>query len=410
MNTVENMSERIVIVGAGHCAGQLAARLRAEGFEGEVVVIGDEPHVPYQRPPLSKQFIAGEVELDRVYLRPADFYEGSDVELRLGTRVTAIDRGNRTLTLDDGGGLGYDKLVLATGARARELPVPGTSLAGITYLRDLGHAHEIRDAIRPGARLAVVGGGYIGLELAAVAARAGVSVTVLEMEPRLLSRVVAEPVSEYYLGLHGAAGVDVRTGVRVVGFEGGERVERVLLEGGETLEADLVVIGVGVVPNDELAAAAGLATDDGIVVDEHGRTEDPNIFAAGDCTSHPSALYSRRVRLESVHNAMSQAKVVAANLCGKPTVYDEVPWFWSDQYDAKLQIAGLSQGHDETVVRGDPKDGAFTVFYLKDGVLIAADTINGMRDHMACRGLVTRRARIPAEALSDPDAELKELG
>jgi len=299
--------------------------------------------------------------------------------------------------------------VLATGARARELPVPGADLKGITYLRNLGHAHEIRERIRPGARLAVVGGGYIGLEIAAVAAKAGVSVTILEMEPRLLSRVVAKPVSEYYLGLHEAAGVDVRTGVRVVGFEGGDRVERVMLEVGEALEVDFVVIGVGVVPNDELAAEAGLAVDNGIVVDEYGRTEDPNVFAAGDCTSHPSALYSRRVRLESVHNAMAQAKVVAANLCGNTTAYDEVPWFWSDQYDVKLQIAGLSQGHDETVLRGDPKAGAFTVFYLKDGVVIAADTVNGMRDHMACRALVTKRARIPADVLSDPESVLKDL-
>jgi len=403
------MSETIVIVGAGHCAGQLAARLRAEGFEGGIVVIGDEPHVPYQRPPLSKQFIAGEVELDRVHLRPADFYDSSDVELRLGTRVTAIDRDKRTVSLDGGETVDYDKLVLATGARARELSVPGADLKGITYLRNLGHAHEIRERIRPGARLAVVGGGYIGLEIAAVAAKAGVSVTILEMEPRLLSRVVAKPVSEYYLGLHEAAGVDVRTGVRVVGFEGGDRVERVMLEVGEALEVDFVVIGVGVVPNDELAAEAGLAVDNGIVVDEYGRTEDPNVFAAGDCTSHPSALYSRRVRLESVHNAMAQAKVVAANLCGNTTAYDEVPWFWSDQYDVKLQIAGLSQGHDETVLRGDPKAGAFTVFYLKDGVVIAADTVNGMRDHMACRALVTKRARIPADVLSDPESVLKDL-
>ena len=403
------MSEKIVIVGAGHCAGQLAARLRAEGFEGGIVVIGDEPHVPYQRPPLSKQFIAGEVELDRVHLRPADFYDSSDVELRLGTRVTAIDRDKRTVSLDGGESVGYDKLVLATGARARELPVPGADLKGITYLRNLGHAHEIRERIRPGARLAVVGGGYIGLEIAAVAAKAGVSVTILEMEPRLLSRVVAEPVSEYYLGLHEAAGVDVRTGVRVVGFEGGDRVERLMLEVGEALEVDFVVIGVGVVPNDELAAEAGLAVDNGIVVDEYGRTEDPNVFAAGDCTSHPSALYSRRVRLESVHNAMAQAKVVAANLCGNTSAYDEAPWFWSDQYDVKLQIAGLSQGHDETVLRGDPKAGAFTVFYLKDGVVIAADTVNGMRDHMACRALVTKRARIPADVLSDPESVLKDL-
>lgn len=403
------MSERIIIVGAGHCGGQLAARLRAEGFEGPVVVIGDEPHVPYQRPPLSKQYVAGEVELDRVHLRPADFYASSNLELLLGTRVTAIERAERCVERANGARMDYDKLVLATGSRPRKLPIPGTDLAGITYLRDLGHAQGIRSGFRPGARLAIVGGGYIGLELAAVAVAKGVSVTVLEMESRLMNRVVAEPVSEFYRGLHTAAGVDVRTGARVVAFEGNESVERVELEGGDTLDADFVVIGVGVVPNVELAAEAGLATDDGILVNEFGETEDASIYAAGDCTNHPSALYARRVRLESVHNAMAQAKVVAANLCGKRTAYDEVPWFWSDQFDVKLQIAGLSQGFDDTVVRGDPASRSFTVFYLKEGVLIAADSVNAMRDHLACRALIAKRARIPAETLADSGVALKDL-
>jgi 3-phenylpropionate/trans-cinnamate dioxygenase ferredoxin reductase subunit len=404
------MSESYIIVGAGHCAGQLAARLRAEGFEGRVVMVGDEPHLPYQRPPLSKQYMAGEVDLDRVYLRPAEFYESSHLELRLETPVTAIHRAEQTISLGDGDSLAYDKLVLTTGSRVRELPIPGAELACISYLRNVGDADVIRSSFKPGARLAVVGGGYIGLEVAAVAARQGVSVTVLEMESRLMSRVVAESVSGFYRRLHREAGVDIRTGVRVMSFEGGDSVERVNLEGGNSLDVDFVVIGVGVVPNVELAADAGLATDNGIVVDEFGETEDPCIYAAGDCTSHPSALYSRRVRLESVHNAMAQAKVVAANLCAKRTPYAEVPWFWSDQYDVKLQIAGLSQGYDQSVLRGDPDEGAFTVFYLKDGVLIAADTVNGMRDHMACRTLVTSQARISAEALSDPSTNLKDLG
>lgn len=404
------MSEKFIIVGAGHCGGQLAARLRAEGFEGSVVVIGDEPHVPYQRPPLSKQYVAGEVELDRVHLRPAEFYESANVELLLSTRVTAIDRAECSVEQENGARLGYDKLVLATGARPRELPVPGINLAGISYLRDLGHAGTIRSSFRPGARLTVVGGGYIGLELAAVAVAKGVSVTVLEMESRLMNRVVAEVISEFYRRLHSEAGVDVRTGARVVAFEGNDRVARINLEGGDTLDADSVVIGVGVVPNVELAAEAGLATGDGILVDEFGQTEDENIYSAGDCTNHPSALYARRMRLESVHNAMAQAKVVAANLCGKRTVYDEVPWFWSDQFDIKLQIAGISQGFDETVIRGDPESRSFTVFYLKDGVLIAADSINAMRDHLACRALVEKRARIPVEALADSSVALKDLG
>ena len=403
------MSESIVVVGAGHCAGQLAARVRAEGFEGRVVVVGDEPHPPYQRPPLSKQYVAGEVDVDRVHLRPMSFYEDANVELMLETRVTAIDRAGQTIALDNGERLGYDKLVLATGSRPRELPVPGPQLPGVTCLRTLADSQAIRASIRPGARLAVVGGGYIGLEVAAVAARSDVAVTVLEMESRLMSRVVAEPVSEFYRRLHSEAGVEVRTGARVVAFEGGDGVERVELEGGDTLDVDFVVIGVGIVPNVELAAEAGLATENGIVVDEFGATEDPRIFAAGDCTSHPSALYSRRVRLESVHNAMAQAKCVASNLCGGRVAYDEVPWFWSDQYDVKLQIAGLSQGFDATVLRGEPERGDFTLFYQKDGVLIAADTVNGMRDHMVCRTLVTKRARIDPEVLSDPGKELKEF-
>lgn len=403
------MSEKIVIVGAGHCAGQLAARLRAEGFEGEVVLVGEEPHLPYQRPPLSKQFIAGEVDVERVHLRPADFYASANVELMLGTRVTAIDRGAHTIALTDGRGIDYDNLVLATGARPRELQVPGVRLAGIDYLRHLDQAEALRAHLRPGARLAIVGGGYIGLELAAVAVKKGMTVSVLEMEPRLMNRVVAESVSEFYRRLHSDAGVDVRTAARVVAFEGDERVQRVVLEGGEAIDVDRVTIGIGVVPNVELAVAAGLAAANGIVVDEHGRTEDPDIYAAGDCSNHPSSLYGRRVRLESVHNAMAQAKVVAANLCGKTSVYDEVPWFWSDQYDTKLQIAGLSEGFDETVVRGDIDSGSFTVFYLEDGVVIAADTVNSMPDHMACRTLVAKKARIAADVLADASVALKGL-
>jgi len=403
------MSEKIVIVGAGHCAGQLAARLRAEGFEGEVVLVGEERHVPYQRPPLSKQFVAGEVDVDRVHLRPADFYASQNVALELGSRAVAIDRGAHTVTLADGRSLGYDKLVLATGARPRALPVPGVDLAGVDYLRHLDHANALRERLAPGVRLAVIGGGYIGLELAAVAAQKEMAVSVIEMESRLMSRVAAEPISEFYRQLHGQAGVDVRTGTRVVAFEGTRNVERVILEGDGSVDVDLVTIGIGVEPNVELAVECGLAAADGIEVDAYGRTEDADIYAAGDCSNHPSALYGRRVRLESVHNAMAQAKVVAANLCAKATRYDEVPWFWSDQFDAKLQIAGLSEGFDETVLRGDPGAGSFTVFYLEDGVIIAADTVNAMRDHMVCRTLVTKKARIPAEVLADTTVELKSL-
>ena len=403
------MGAPVVVVGAGHCAGQLVARLRAEGHRGPIRVVGAEAYAPYQRPPLSKTYLSGEVGVERVLLRPLAFYRENDIELKLGARVTAIDPGARRVVLACGETLAYEHLVLATGAAVRRLPVPGADLPGIGYLRELADSDALRAGLEAGARLVVVGGGYIGLEVAAVAARRGVCVTVIETESRLMSRVVSPETSAHYLALHRGEGVDVRTGMRVTGFEGEARVSRVRCADGTAFDADFVVIGIGIVANDALAAAAGLDTGDGVVVDEYGATSQPRVWAAGDCTSHPSRLYRRRVRLESVHNAMSQAKVVAANICGKATPYDEAPWFWSDQYDTKLQIVGLAQGAHERVVRGDPSACAFTVFHLQDGAVIAAETVNGMRDHLACRKLVGAQARPAREALSDPTVALGRL-
>ena len=403
------MGAGIVVVGAGHSAGQLVARLRMEGYRGAITMVGAEPHPPYQRPPLSKSYLAGEIGVERVLLRPLSFYRENDIELLLGTRVSAIDPGARRATLENGETLACEHLVLATGSTVRRLAVPGADLPGIGYLREIADSDAIRETLEEGARLVVVGGGYIGLEVASVAARRGVLVTVIETESRLMSRVVSPETSAHYLALHRDAGVDVRTGSSVTAFEGEGRVARVRCADGTAFEADYVVIGIGIGANDALAAEAGLDTDDGVVVDEHGAASQPGVWAAGDCTSHPSRLYGRRVRLESVHNAMSQAKAVAANLCGKATPYDEAPWFWSDQYDTKLQIVGLAQGADERVVRGDPAQGAFTVFHLCDGAVIAAETVNGMRDHLACRKLVGAGARPPREALADPAVALKDL-
>ena len=403
------MGTGVVVVGAGHCAGQLAARLRTEGYRAPITLVGAEANPPYQRPPLSKSYLAGEVGVERVLLRPAAFYEQQDIVLRLGTRVREIDVEARRVLLDEGEVLSGEHLVLATGAAVRRLAVPGADLAGIAYLREIADSDAIRGALVEGARLVVVGGGYIGLEVASVAARRGVSVTVVETESRLMSRVVSPEVSAWYLDLHRSEGVDVRTGVSVSGFEGGARVSRVRCADGSSFDADVVVVGIGIGANDSLAAAAGLETDNGVVVDEYGATSQPGVWAAGDCTSHPSRLHGRRVRLESVHNAMSQARVVAANICGKATPYDEAPWFWSDQYDAKLQIVGLAQGADERIVRGDPAGGAFTVFHLGDGAVVAAETVNGMRDHLVCRKLVGARARPAREALADPAVALKDL-
>ncbi len=403
------MGAGVVVAGAGHCAGQLVARLRAEGHQGAITVVGAETHPPYQRPPLSKNYLAGEVGVERVLLRPASFYADNDIALRLGAGVREIDPGTRKVRLDNGDALPYETLVLATGATVRRLRVPGADLAGIRYLREIADSDAIRGAIGEGSRLVVVGGGYIGLEVASVAARKGAAVTVVETESRLMNRVVSPEMSAWYLDLHRKAGVDVRTGVRVSGFEGNGSVSRVRCADGTAFDADCVVVGIGIGANDTLAAAGGLEVDDGVVVDEYGVTSEAGVWAAGDCARHPSRLYGGRIRLESVHNAMSQAKVVAANICGKGTPYDEAPWFWSDQYDAKLQIVGLAQGADDRVVRGDPAAGAFSVFHLRDGAVIAAETVNGMRDHIVCRKLVGARARPSRDALADPAVALGDL-
>jgi len=400
------MPKPCLIVGAGHSGGQLAARLRQSGFENEILLVGAEAHLPYQRPPLSKDYLAGAIGLERVHLRSDAFYRDNAIEAILGTSVTAVDRAARRVTLDDGRTLDYGQLVLATGSRPRRLEVPGGELEGVHYLRTIEDSDALRARLEPGARLAIVGGGYIGLEVAAVAAIRGVAVTVLEMAPRLLSRVTGPEVADFYRRAHEQAGVTVHAATRVERFEGGQRVQAVHASGGLRFEADAVLVGVGIVPNAELAAGAGLAVDDGVVVDEHGMSGDSRIFASGDCSAHPNALYGRRLRLECVQNGMAQAKVVADNLCGRGTRYDEVPWFWSDQYDLKLQIAGLLDGYDQSVVRGRADDGSFSVFYLKEGGVIAVDSVNAMKDHLAARKLVAKRARIGAEQLRDPSSPL----
>jgi len=401
--------QNIVIVGAGQCGGQAADALLRGGFAGHLVLLGDERHPPYQRPPLSKQLLAGKIGPERTFIRPAGYWAEKGVELRLGAHAQRIERDARAVVLADGSHIEFDALLLATGARPRQLDLPGRALTGIHDLRTLNDAQAIHAELRPGTRLSVVGGGFVGLEVAAVAVAMGASVTLLEAAPRLLSRVVPPALSHWYERLHRAHGVDVRTGVCVSGFEGeGDRVRRVLVDGG-AVDCDVVVMGVGIVPNQELAAACGLACSDGIVVDETCVTSDPAIYAAGDCTRHPQPLLGGDVRLESVHNATAQARVAAANLLGGAQRYAELPWFWSDQYDVKLQMIGLSSPHDQALVRGDMDAQAFIVFYLRDGVLVAADAINSTREFLACRKLVPRLARVDPQRLLDPDTPLSEL-
>jgi 3-phenylpropionate/trans-cinnamate dioxygenase ferredoxin reductase subunit len=399
------MSERIVIVGAGHSAGIAVTSLRENGYAGEIVVIGEEAYRPYQRPPLSKNFLAGQMAVEQLQLKPEKFYADRSVTFRLNTRVARIDRAARTVSLGDGSSLSYSLLLLATGSRPRRLTAPGAELAGVHYLRTIQDVEGIKADMAPGKRLVVVGGGYIGLEAAAVAVKAGLSVTVLEAAPRILARVSGPQTSAFFAEEHGRQGVDVRCDTAVVGLEGDGRVAAVATSAG-TVPADLVIVGVGIEPVCELAADAGLACDNGIVVDERARTADEFIYAAGDCTNHPNALLGRRLRLESVQNAVDQARVAAANMCGKEATYSELPWFWSNQYDLRLQIAGLSQGHDAAVMRGDPATRNFSVMYLQGNRLLAADTVGSPKDHLALRKLIAAGGDFDAARFADPAVPL----
>lgn len=401
------MPTRVVIAGAGHAAGQAVATLRQKKFPGEIVLVGDEPWLPYQRPPLSKKFLAGEVPAERLFVKPASFYEDPHTTVLLETRVERIERAQQAIVTSDGATLGYDALVLALGSRVRRLDLAGVELAGIHYLRNVRDVSAIRDDMGPGKRLVVVGAGYIGLEVAAVAAQLGLEVTVLEALDRVMKRVVSPAISDFYTAEHRAHGVRILLGTGIEAFVGDARVRGILLADGTEIPADLVVIGIGIVPNTELAAEAGLAVNDGIVVDEHCRTADPAVYAIGDCTFHPNPIVGRSVRLESVQNALEQARTAAAAICGEGAPHVEVPWFWSDQYDLKLQIAGLSQGYDETILRGAPGSRCFSCAYLREGRLIALDAINDPKDFLRAKQVIAAGGHIDRTRLADPQAELK---
>ncbi len=394
------MADPLVIIGAGQAASQLMASLAQDGFAGEVCLVGDEPHLPYQRPPLSKKFLAGELTLDRLYVKPAAFYEKAGSRLLLGQRAERIDRTGRAVLLADGSRLPYSTLVLATGSRPRELPLPGA-----LYLRNIADVDAIRPRLTPGKSLVVIGGGYIGLELAAVAVKLGVGVTVLEQAPRLMARGVGPIVSQFYARLHGEEGVVIHTSAVVRSLEG----KRVVCEDAR-YDADIVVVGAGAVPNVELARDAGLTVEDGIVVDAQCRTDDASIWAIGDCTSQHHDPVGRRLRLESVHNALEQARIAAAAICGRKPPAIQVPWFWTDQYDVKMQMAGLSSGHDQAVVRGNPDTGrSFAVFYLREGVLIAVDAVNRAPEFMMSKQLIAERAKIDPARLGDEGVAMKDM-
>ena len=398
-----------VIVGAGQAGGRAAEAMRAHGFAGRIVVIGAEPHLPYERPPLSKQVLLGEYEPDKTHLHPATYYAEHEIELRLGVRAVAIDRAAARVELDDGTSAPYDKLLLATGSVVRRLPLPGAELGGVHVLRGIEDSLAIRDALRPGARIVIVGGGYIGLEVAAAAATRACEVTVIEVLDSLLARVMTAEMGDYFARLHRAHGVVVRLGAGVTAFEGAARVERVRLDDDSAIAADAAVIAVGVVPETALAEAAGLDIGNGIAVDENTRTSDPNVFAAGDATEHPNPVLGRRVRLESWQNAQNQAIAAARAMCGEAEPYAEVPWFWSDQYDVNLQMLGLPDADAESVVRGEMGSEAFTVFEMRGDRVLAATAVNGARDIAVARRLIAQKRRVEPARLADVATPLRAL-
>ncbi|MGI8626085.1 MAG: NAD(P)/FAD-dependent oxidoreductase [Geodermatophilaceae bacterium] len=396
---------RCLIAGGGQAAAQVAISLRHVGYAGEITVIGDEPTAPYQRPPLSKAYLKGEISAEQLRFRPAALYEKLRVELRTGQRVVTVDRDKREIELDGGEHVPFDWLVLSTGARPRPLSVAGAEIPRLLALRTLADADRLRDMLTPGRRLLIVGAGYLGLEVAAVAARLGVAVTVLEAGERVLARVAGCEVAEFLAAVHADAGVKIviRTTVRELLRGPDGAATGVVCSDGRSWAADLVLVAVGVAPEVELAEAAGLPCDNGIMVDGQARTRDPRIYAAGDCTNQLDAASGRRLRLESVNNAVEQGKTVAAAITGSSPRAAQVPCFWSDQYHVKLQTVGVLAGHAASVVRGDPAHGSFAVLYLDDGGhVVAVDAVNAPREFSFARSLLGRRP--VGEPLPSPDA------
>jgi 3-phenylpropionate/trans-cinnamate dioxygenase ferredoxin reductase subunit len=403
------VTESLVIVGAGQAASQLIASLRADGYAGQITLVGDEPYIPYQRPPLSKAFLAGELARERLFIKPEEFYTEAKVALQLNTRATAIDRARRVVKLDGGEEISYTTLALTTGSRVRKLPLPGADLPACFYLRGIADVEQLQDKLKAGNRVAIVGAGYIGLEVAAVAAKHKLHVTVLEALPRVMARAACPELSAFYEDVHRKAGVSIRCDTKLEAIEKNGAALVVRTSAGP-VEADFVLIGIGIVPNVELAVEAGLKTDNGIVVDEFARTSDPAVYAIGDCANLPSSYSTTgRVRLESVQNAIDQAKHAAAAITGKPKPYNEVPWFWSDQYDLKLQIAGLSGPADQIVLRGDPASRSFAAFRLRDGAVAAVEAVNAAPEYMMGRRLIAARAKVAPERLADKTIPMKDM-
>jgi 3-phenylpropionate/trans-cinnamate dioxygenase ferredoxin reductase subunit len=401
------LGERIVIIGAGQAGAQAVASLRGDGFTGDLRMIGDEAFAPYQRPPLSKTYLMGTMDRERLFLKPDAFYAEAKCELILNASAASIDTAQKIVTLESGISVAYDKLLIATGSRVREIKCAGADLPGIFYLRSIADVDKLRPAFETAKNVAIVGGGYIGLEVAAVARKYDLNVTVFEAMERVMQRAVSKPISDFYDKLHRDAGVNILLNTGVEAFEGNGKLESIRAAG-KSYPTDIAVVGIGIMPNDTLAKDAGLTVGDGIHVDPHCLTSDPNIWAAGDCTRH-HGRDGNHIRLECVQNAIDQAKFAALSMMGKPTPYKEVPWFWSDQYDLKLQIAGLAWPTDNLVVRGDPASRKFAVFHLRNGAVAAVEAVNAAPEYIVGRKLIADAAHIAPEKLADTAIPMKNI-
>jgi len=401
--------ENLVIVGAGQSAIQCITSLRKEDYPGLITLVGEEEHLPYQRPPLSKGFLEDTVSNERLYFKKLEFFIENKVQLKLGTKAEEIDIENNNIHLSDNTKLSFDKLVFATGSSVRKLDFPGKDLNSIHYLRGLDDALSIKKDLQTSQNIVVVGAGYIGLEVAAIAAKQNKSVTVIEMADRVMNRTVDPQISDYYLNLHQKNGVTFKFNTSLQEIIGTNNPEKVVCSDGSEVAADMVVIGAGIMPNVELAENAGLSCDNGIVVNEFGKTDHADIYACGDCTNHPNKLLNKKIRLESVHNAMEQSKTVASSIINQSIAYNQIPWFWSDQYDHKLQIVGLSGDHDKVIMRGDMSEAKFMLFYTKDDKLIAVDAVNNSKEFLICKKLVANKVTIKPDEISNPATNLNDL-
>ena len=402
------MSDHCLIIGASHAAAQACVSLRQGGWTGEITVVGDEPNLPYHRPPLSKDFLSGQKDISDILIRPADAYKSADITMMLGTRIAAINPDEKTAITESGETLSFSKLILTTGARIRRLPVPGQDLPHVYYLRDTQDVLAIKADVRAGKQAVIIGGGYIGLETAASLRKQGMEVTVLEAMDRILQRVTAPQLSAFYKRVHTEEGVKILENVGATEIVKTDDGLAVKTGDGQSLPADMVIIGIGVIPNTELASEAGLTVGNGIEVNEFCQPSNPEIYAAGDVTWHHNPIYDRHIRLESVPNATEQAKTCADHINGKPKPYNSLPWFWSDQFDLKLQIAGLSTDYDDIIIRGDIEGSrSFAAYYFKGDKLLAVDAVNAPRDFMMTRMALSKGKTLDKAILRDPEAELK---